>query len=206
MVQPTRYPQPFSERPQGSRLARAILALLGWTIAFDGVPARQGVIIAYPHTSNWDFLVLVLAKWAIGLQVHFWGKDSLFRIPVFGAWLRWLGGVPVIRGSSQGVVGDMVQTMQTARQDNTFYWLALAPEGTRSHTSGWRSGFYQVAVGAGIPLGLACLDVRRKHVEVTDFLQLSGNMEADMEAIRSSLTRAYGFNPLQASPIQLLQK
>lgn len=100
----------------------------------------------------------------------------------------------------------MVQTMQTARQDNAFYWLALAPEGTRSHTPGWRSGFYQVAVGAGIPLGLACLDVRRKHVEVTDFLQLSGNMEADMEAIRSSLTRAYGFNPLQASPIQLLQK
>lgn len=206
MTTPTRHSLPFSERPAGSRLARGLLSLLGWTVDFEGVPGRQGVIVAYPHTSNWDFLVLVLAKWAIGLQVHFWGKDSLFRIPVFGAWLRWLGGVPVIRGASQGVVGAMVQTMQAARRDNVFYWLALAPEGTRSHTPGWRSGFYQVALGAGIPLGLACLDVRRKHVGVTDFLQLSGNMEADMEAIRAALHRAYGFNPLQASPIQLLQK
>lgn len=206
MSGPTSCPTPFKEQLKGSAAARALLKLLGWTVKFEGIPARQGVIVAYPHTSNWDFPVLVLAKWAVGLQVRFWGKDSLFQIPVFGAWLRWLGGVPVVRGTSKGVVGDMVQTMSNARDRNEVFWLALAPEGTRSLTQGWRSGFYQVAVKAQVPLGIACLDVRRKHVEVTRFFMLSGNAEQDMPVIQQALEQAYGFNPLQASPIRLLQK
>lgn len=206
MSGPRLCPPPFTERPKGSRLARAVLALLGWSVSFEGIPSRQGVIVAYPHTSNWDFLVLVLAKWAVGLQVRFWGKDSLFQIPLFGTWLRWLGGVPVVRGTPKGVVGDMVQTMSNARDRNDFFWLALAPEGTRSLTPGWRSGFYQVAVKAQVPLGIACLDVRNKHVEVTRFFILSGEPSQDMPAIQQALEHACGFNPLQASPIRLLQK
>ena len=90
---------------RGSALARAVLRLAGWRVAFDGLPARQGVVIVYPHTSNWDFVIGVLAKWGIGIPVAFWGKDSLFRVPLFGRWLRWLGGMPVDRGAPQGAVG-----------------------------------------------------------------------------------------------------
>ena len=64
----------------GSRVARALLQLAGWRVVFDGLPARQGVLIVYPHTSNWDFVVGVLAKWCVGIPVTFWGKDSLFRL------------------------------------------------------------------------------------------------------------------------------
>ena len=206
MAGPIRIASPFSEQPRGSRLAATLLRWLGWTIRFEGVPGRQGVIVAYPHTSNWDFPVLLLVKWAVGLQVRFWGKDSLFRIPLFGTWLRWLGGVPVDRSTPQGVVGTMVQTMADARQSNRFFWLALAPEGTRSRTPGWRSGFYQVAVKAGLPLGVACLDVRRKRVDVSNFFQLTGDSVLDLEALQKALADANGFNPLQASPIQWLPK
>ena len=68
----------------GSALARGLLRAAGWRVVFDGLPAAQGVAIVYPHTSNWDFVVGILAKWAIGIPVTFWGKDSLFRVPVFG--------------------------------------------------------------------------------------------------------------------------
>ena len=77
----------------GSSVARALLRLAGWRLRFDGLPGKQGVLIVYPHTSNWDFPLGLLVKWAVGIQITFWGKDSLFRVPVFGAWLRWLGGV-----------------------------------------------------------------------------------------------------------------
>jgi 1-acyl-sn-glycerol-3-phosphate acyltransferase len=144
-------PQELVERPvqlRGSRVARAALRLAGWQLDFNGLPARQGVAIVYPHTSNWDFVVGICAKWAIGIPVVFWGKDALFRVPVFGIWLRWLGGVPVDRGARHGMVGDMVRRMGEARARDDFFWLAWSPEGTRAWTPRWRSGFYQVAVGA----------------------------------------------------------
>lgn len=72
-----------------------MLARLGWQVRFDGFPHPQGVAIVYPHTSNWDFVVLLLAKWAIGMPASFWGKDTLFRVPLLGAWMRWLGGIPL---------------------------------------------------------------------------------------------------------------
>ena len=71
---------------RGSALARALLRLAGWRLLFNGLPAAQGVAIVYPHTSNWDFVVGMLAKWGVGIPITFWGKHSLFRIPIFGAW------------------------------------------------------------------------------------------------------------------------
>ena len=136
-------------------LARGLLRLAGWRLLYEGLPAKQGVIMVYPHTSNWDFVVGVLAKWACGLQLRFWGKDSLFKLPLFGSWLRWLGGVAIDRSSAKGTVGDTVAQMLAARSADRMFWLALAPEGTRSLTSGWRSGSYQLALQADVPVGLA---------------------------------------------------
>lgn len=189
---------------RGSRIALALLRLGGWTLDFDGLPARQGVLAVYPHTSNWDFPVGILAKWAMGLEATFWGKDSLFKVPLFGRWLRWLGGVPVDRSASRGMVGAMVQRMERARERGDFLWLALAPEGTRSHGPGWRSGFYKVAVGADVPVALVHLDFGRRRVGVHSVIRLSGDPEADMAEIERRLGSARGCRPGNAAPIRLV--
>jgi 1-acyl-sn-glycerol-3-phosphate acyltransferase len=188
---------------QGSPTARALLRLAGWRVLFDGLPARQGVLIVYPHTSGWDLVVGVFAKWSIGIQVTFWGKDTLFRVPLFGAWLRWLGGVPVDRAAPHGVVEQMAQALVAARERNQFCWLALSPEGTRKYRDAWRSGFYHVAMRASVPLGVVCFDYRRREVGVRDFLSLSGDVGRDMANIAATLGTCTGCNPEQAAPIRL---
>ncbi len=187
----------------GSALARALLRLAGWRVVFDGLPGRQGVVIIYPHTSNWDFVVGVLAKWSIGIPVVFWGKDSLFRVPLFGRWLRHLGGVPVDRHNPQGAVASMVDSLRRARESGAFRWLALAPEGTRRRTEHWRSGFYQVAVQAGVPLGLAYFDFPRREVGLAGYLQLGGDPARDLPAIAARLAHHRGRRAEWAAPIRL---
>lgn len=192
-----------SIRLHGSALATRVLATFGWRVKFEGLPSRQGVVIVYPHTSNWDFVIGLLAKWAIGFPLSFWGKDSLFRIPLFGRWMRWVGGVPVDRHNPHGVVGQMIDRMRLAKETDEFFWLALSPEGTRSYSDHWRSGFYQVAVKAGVPLGLAYLDFDHKVVGVESFLVLGGDADADMAAIAARLGHHRGRKPHLAAPIRL---
>ncbi len=188
----------------GSPLARWILGRLRWRVYFDGLPELQGVLAVYPHTSNWDFVVLVLAKWALGVPVRFWGKEKLFRIPLFGRWLRWLGGIPVERTSPRGVVGQAVDQFAQARALGRYFWLALAPEGTRKSIPGWRSGFYQTALQAQVPLGLVRLDYGRREVVVQDFIRLSGDPVADLARIMAVYEGVRGCHPQNAAPIQLL--
>lgn len=193
-------------RFEGSRLASALLRLGGWRVHFDGLPASQGVLVVYPHTSNWDFVVGILAKWSMGLPLRFWAKDSLFRIPVFGPWLRSVGGVPVDRSGAHGMVADMVRQMQDRRDANGYCWLAVAPEGTRSARPGWRTGFYRVAFQAGVPVGLASLDYGRREVRLTTFLALTGDETADLERIAAVYAGVLGKRPAQAAPVRLLEK
>ena len=188
---------------QGNALARRALEAAGWTIKFDGLPSRQGVVIVYPHTSNWDFLIGLATKWSLGFAVHFWGKDSLFKIPLFGRWMRWVGGVPVDRKSPKGLVEQMVERIRQARDADEFFWLAIAPEGTRGHAAHWRSGFYRVALQSKVPLGLAYFDFDEKVVGLDRFIQLSGNQEADMAVIAGHLAHRRGKKPHLAAPVRL---
>lgn len=190
-------------KPRGSALARAILRLFGWRLLFEGLPTRQGVLLVYPHTSNWDFAIGVLAKWALGLQVRYWGKDSLFRVPLVGRWARWIGGIPVDRKNPKGLVGQTVTQMRLAAARDELFWLAAAPEGTRAYTPGWRSGAYQVAVLAEVPVGLVSFDAPSRTIAVTAFLRLSGQAKQDFAAFREELGDKRGFRPELASPIQL---
>ncbi|MBA4178515.1 MAG: hypothetical protein C0505_18440 [Leptothrix sp. (in: Bacteria)] len=199
-------PQPelLTQRPvqlRGSSLARGLLRLAGWQLLFDGLPTAQGVIVAYPHTSNWDFVVGMLAKWAIGIPATFWGKDSLFRIPLFGCWLRWLGGVPVARHTRQGHVGQMSEALRAAREQGRFMWLALAPEGTRGRTAGWRTGFHRVASGADVPVALVVLDYAQRRVGFDSFWRLSGGIDADFAAFAQRLGACRGRRPGFAAPV-----
>jgi 1-acyl-sn-glycerol-3-phosphate acyltransferase len=188
--------------PHGSRLAQGVLKLFGWTLDFQGLPGQQGVLAVYPHTSNWDFVLAMLAKWAIGMPVAFWAKHSLLQVPLLGRWVRWIGGVGVRRDSPQGAVGDMQRQIELARDEGRFMWLALAPEGTRSRADGWRSGFYQLATGARVPLALGHVDYARKHVGILGFLQLSGDPAVDMAAIAEAFKGVQGRKPELASPIR----
>lgn len=196
---------PHPVQPQGSRLARSLLKALGWELQFDGLPTLQGVFVVYPHTSNWDFVFAVMAKWALGVQLNFWGKDTLFRVPLLGRWLRWLGGIPAVRDVPGGLVGQAVAELQEARRQQRYCWLGLAPEGTRKRTAGWRSGFYQTALQAGVPLCLVRLDFGRRELVATHFYALSGDEAADMAYIAASFVGVQGRRPEGASPIVLLK-
>lgn len=195
---------PYPVQFQGSGLARALVRALGWRVDFAGLPTLQGVILVYPHTSNWDFPIAVLLKWAVGLPVQFWGKDTLFRIPLFGLWLRWLGGVPVSRSAPQGVVGQMTAMMKQKKADGQYFWLALSPEGTRRLTDGWRSGFYRLALEADVPVGLAGLDYSRKRLVFRDFVRLTGDEDRDLEYMAKSLQDFHGFRAGAAAPVRLI--
>jgi 1-acyl-sn-glycerol-3-phosphate acyltransferase len=189
---------------RGSRIARSVLRLLGWRLVFDALPARQGVLLMYPHTSNWDFPYAMLAKAGIGLPVRFLCKESLFRVPLFGRWLRAIGGVPIRRDGRGGAVGGMVELLRQARGDDATMWLGLSPEGTRGRTEGWRTGFYEVALQAGVPLALAFFDYRARRIGIDSFVRLSGDRAFDMATIAERLASANGKRQSDAAPIRLL--
>lgn len=197
--------EPYPVQFRGHALAKAALRLGGWRVDFAGLPAAQGVLVVYPHTSNWDFIVMMLAKWALGIPVRFLGKDRLFAVPLFGRWLRWLGGVPVDRTSPNGTVGQAVETLRAHRAAETYFWLGLSPEGTRKATPGWRSGFYQTALRAGVPLGLVRLDYGRREVNVRHFIRLSGDEVLDFTRIAQVYAGVRGHAPNNASPVRLLE-
>lgn len=184
--------------------ARLLLKLMGWKLIDLHERPAKAVVVGYPHTSNWDFPIAVLLKWAVGIPVQFWGKETLFRIPLFGSWLRWLGGVPVRRSAPQGVVGQMTAMMKQKKADGQYFWLALSPEGTRRLTAGWRSGFYRLALEADVPVGLAGLDYSRKRLVFRDFVRLTGDEDRDLERMAKSLQDFRGFRAGAAAPVRLI--
>lgn len=187
---------------RGSFVALALLRLIGWRLLFDGLPTKQGVVVIYPHTSNWDFLPGILGKWAIGLPATIWSKDSLLRLPLVGRWLRWVGVRPVARGAKHGVVGQMAAAMQDAKARDQFMWLALTPEGTRSLTTGWRMGFYHVATQAQVPVALAVLDFGRREVGIKSIWNLSGDVTADFAVFAQVLSTCRGCRHELAAPVR----
>jgi len=204
MPQPELIPGPYPVQFKGYAWASWLLKLIGWRVDFQGLPTLQGVAIVYPHTSNWDFLTAMLSKWTMGLPVHFWGKDSLFKIPVIGRWIAWIGGVPIDRSSARGVVGAMVEVLAEHQRANKFMWLGLSPEGTRKHTEGWRSGFYQLALRSNLPLAVVRLDYKKKELKFEGFIKLSGDVEADYAFLRKMYEGVEGFHIDQAAPIRPL--
>jgi 1-acyl-sn-glycerol-3-phosphate acyltransferase len=179
------------------RVSRRLLRLLGWTVDVLPPAAPRGVIVVYPHTSNWDFVVGYLAKVAAGLSVQWVGKESLFRWP-WAALLRRMGGIPVRRGARAGIVAQLAQ--EYARRDRI--WIAIAPEGTRSRTDHWKSGFYHLARTAGVPLGLASIDYGRRRVELRTYLDLTGDVARDLDRLRAAFHGVRGRRPERAGEIR----
>ncbi|MBS0313313.1 MAG: 1-acyl-sn-glycerol-3-phosphate acyltransferase [Burkholderiales bacterium] len=166
-----------------SRLSAWWLARRGWRIEVAEPIPDKCVIIVYPHTSNWDFPVGLLAKWAIGLTrkheaLCFAGKEVLFR-PPWGWFFRAVGGFPVNRKASTGFVDQMAARFATEPRMR----FVLAPEGTRSHVPHMRSSFYYVALAAKVPIALGAFDFSRRRIVVDTFLTPCGDATTDLAAI-----------------------
>lgn len=182
------------------RAALRLLNAFGWNINFKPLPGPHGIAVVYPHTSNWDFPIGLVAKWAVGVQFRWLAKDSLFRGPM-GALMRYWGGVAVDRSSPQGAILRLAQTMHAADS----FWLAITPEGTRSYRPHWKSGFYRIALAAGVPVLLISFDYGKKVIDVTRTLTLTGDEAADMAAIAQVYDGVRALYPDKAAPIRLAE-
>ena len=179
--------------------ARFILKLLGWTLIDLPQRPAKAIVIAYPHTSNWDFPVTMLALAALPFGAQWVGKDTMFR-GVLGPIMRALGGVAVNRRERTGFVERVVDEL---RRRESFH-LVLATEGTRSLRPGWKSGFYRIAVAAGVPIIMATVDYGKREVGLLASITLSGDEVVDMAAITACYEGRRGYHHHNASPIRLL--
>ena len=179
-----------------SGLARWLLRLFGWKVIYAPPPVPKAVVIFYPHTSNWDFVIGILARSTIRLPIAFAGKDSLFRRP-FGGLFRWLGGFPVDRGKRTGFIAQMAAEFERHPQ----FYLAIAPEGTRRAVDRLKSGFYRLALAARVPLGCAFIDYPRREIGIRDYLELSGDEAADLGRIAAVYAGRHGKHPGQEGRI-----
>ena len=150
----------------------------GWSVEGKAAEPRKFIVIAAPHTSNWDFLYFIGAAESLNLKLSFMGKESLFRWP-FGRLMREMGGIPVDRSKSGNYVEQMVA--EFARRAE--FMLTIAPEGTRGKVRQWRTGFYHIARGAKVPLVCGLMDYRRKVVGLGPAIWPTGNYARDMEQV-----------------------
>jgi len=181
-----------------SRLSMWILNALGWTIQAELPDSRKYVVIAAPHTSNWDFPLGILAAKAIKLEPHWMGKHTLFRWP-YGWFFRLIGGTPIHREKGKNYIQQMADLFE--KSDRLV--LALAPEGTRSKTDHWKTGFHYIARAANVPIVMGYLDFGHTQVGLGGTFYPSDDIEADFERIREFYKDRHGKNPENASLIQV---
>ncbi len=159
------------------------------------------VIIAAPHTSNWDMPFMLAMAFVYDIPVRWMGKHTLFS-PPFGVLLKRLGGIPIVRDQPGGVVGQMVDYFK----DNESLVLMVPAEGTRSHVEYWKSGFYHIARAADVPVILSYLDFEKKVGGIGPSLQLTGDIHADMDKIRAFYAGIQGLRPQNVGVIRLREE
>ena len=179
-------------------VGRFLLWLGGWRASGDPPPVDKYVLIAAPHTTNWDGYWMIALMFYYDLPIHWLGKHTLFEGPL--GWLfRWTGGVPVDRRSSNDVVSQL--TARFSEYDRIA--ITLAPEGSRSRREHWKSGFYHLAKQAKVPIALGFLDYNRCEGGFGGLLWPSDDVKADMDVIRAFYAQKSGRNPENAGPIRL---
>ena len=181
-----------------SRLSMWILQSLGWTVRADLPAVKKYVVIAAPHTSNWDFPLGIITAKALKLKVHWMGKHTLFRWP-YGWFFRAIGGTPVQRDAGQNYIRQMTELFEQSEQ----LVLALAPEGTRSRIDHWKTGFHYIARAVNVPISMAYMDYENKRVGIGELLYPGEDIEADFTRIRQFYADKRGRNPENESLIQV---
>ena len=174
--------------------SRAYLKIFGWRCEGRVPQFPKYVMIAAPHTSNWDFPITMFLAFALKAKVYWMGKRSLFSFP-FGPVMRWLGGIPIDRSRSNNVVAETVKVFN--EHDDLI--LIVPPEGTRGRVTYWKTGFYRIASGAGVPIVLGFVDYCRKAGGIGPAVFPTGDIDADMEEIRSFYAGISGKYPEKSS-------
>ena len=160
----------------------AFLRLTGWKVEGSLPPdCPKCVLIAAPHTSNWDLPYTLMVGFVLRLNLYWMGKHSIFK-PPFGRLMQWLGGIPVHREKSNNLVAASVEALRAAEGP---LQLTVPPEGTRSKTRYWKTGFYHIAQGAQVPIVLAYMDYARKVAGLGPVFHPTGDVERDMAAIKA---------------------
>lgn len=158
----------------------SFLKLAGWEAVGNVPDTPKFVMTLAPHTSNWDFILILAVLYVLGVQFHWFGKKQLFRWPV-GGFFKWLGGIPIDRGSRKNMVQQTAGIIQSREQ----MLVGIAPEGTRSNTKYWKTGFYHIAHQAQVPIVFAYLDYSRKVGGLGPIMNPIGDIEEDMKIIRN---------------------
>ena len=180
------------------RIAEFILGLFGWKVE-HGMPALDKlVVIGAPHTSNWDLPLGILAMWALDHNFYWVAKHTIFFGPA-GWFFRKLGGIPVNRKVHSGFINRAAESIK--KRDRIA--LVIAPEGTRSKTKYWKSGFYHIAFEAGVPIGLGYIDFATKTLGVGSTVYPTGDMEKDFEKIKAFYQGKKGKRPQLQGEIRL---
>ena len=172
--------------------------LTGWRVEGDVPDVRKLVVVVAAHTSNWDVPVGMMCALKLQINPRWFVKDSFFR-PPFGTFCRWLGAVPVDRSRATNLVAQAIEELR--RGDDVM--LVFTPEGTRKASRYWKSGFYHIAVGAGVPIALSYLDYGRKVGSLGPLFQPTGDIYADIEKIRTHYEGVRGRYPELQGPIEI---
>jgi 1-acyl-sn-glycerol-3-phosphate acyltransferase len=171
-------------------VARLFWALSRWKLVTEPAPSRPTVLIGAPHTSNWDFVLMLAIAWRLGVDIRWLGKKSLFagwRGPI----MRALGGIPVDRSDASRVVDEVVERVRSGE----VFGLVVTPDGTRGGNTHWKSGFYRIARETGMPVTLGYVDRTTMTTGLGPALDLSGDVPADMDRIRAFYADKAGFHP-----------
>ncbi len=171
---------PPKTRKTKTLLSKLYLKMMGWKVEGEVPDLPKFVVLFAPHTSGWDLPFMLAIAYALGIEAKWFGKKEIFRWPI-GKFLKWLGGIPVDRGKHQNMVGQTVQLMNEHEQ----IIVGISPEGTRSKSSCWKTGFYYIAHEGGVPIVLAYLDYDRKAGGFGPVIETTGDIETDIEIIRS---------------------
>ena len=168
-------------------LAVSILKVVGWTSIGSKAPIPKYVLIGAPHTSNWDFPLMLMIVLKLRLRIFWMGKHTLFPFP-FGWLMRWLGGIPIDRKASHNVVNETVRQYR----ENDELIVLIPPEGTRAKVDRWKTGFYHIAKNANVPILLGYVDAENKVAGFADFFTPTEDLEQDMLEIRQFYTEKTG--------------
>ena len=174
------------------KLARGILRMFGWSVSLTVPDYAKCIICVAPHTSNWDFILGELAYASVGRRAGFLMKDTWFFWPL-GPFFRWLGGVAVPRRKpgSRPLTDYLIERFD----DSARLSLAITPEGTRSRTSQWHTGFLRIAYATGVPIVLGAIDAAHKRILLERTYEPTGDIDADMRAIKDYYAPFQGIRP-----------
>lgn len=179
-------------------IAKTYMRLSSWTCSTESLPSKA-VVIGAPHTSNWDGFFMVMAFWAQGRSYKFLVKDSLMKNPITRPIIRFVGGIAVDRKGRHGLVGGLVHEAKNSED----FILVLAPKGTRERQEYWKSGFYRMCLETGLPLQLGFINSRDKTYGWAGNMEITGDVEADMEKIRAFYADKEGKRPQYGSTPRL---